>query len=154
MSFRISVHQPSWIHCPPETKDGLDHPIFGATTPLSINHYLGSWERYDTRDDKRRSERVSKEYLFFVCETLFQEKGCCAGTTRTLAQYRMLTFICSLLWLTCLPCDLIFPLKRYRQRASVNAGKEVGWIDGWLPKFVDHVGLEVAKQLLPNYTTK
>lgn len=49
---------------------------------------------------------------------------------------------------------LLFALKRYRQRASVNAGKEIGWIDGWLPKFVDSVGLEVAKQLLPNYTTK
>ena len=57
--FAYSVHQPSWIHCPPETTDGLDHPLFGSITPLSINHYLGSWERYDTRDDKRRSERVS-----------------------------------------------------------------------------------------------
>ena len=69
--FAYSVHQPSYLHCPPETKDGLDHPIFGATTPLSINHYLGSWERYDTRDDKRRSERVRKSICFLVARPCF-----------------------------------------------------------------------------------
>jgi hypothetical protein len=58
--FAYSVHQPSLVHCPAEVKDGLAHSEWGSTTPLSVNHYLGSWERYNTRNDKRRSERVSE----------------------------------------------------------------------------------------------
>jgi hypothetical protein len=63
--FAYSVHQPSLVHCPAEVKDGLAHSEWGSTTPLSVNHYLGSWERYNTRNDKRRSERVSE--ILCVC---------------------------------------------------------------------------------------
>jgi hypothetical protein len=34
----------------------------------------------------------------------------------------------------------------------LNAGKENGWIDGWLSQFVEDVGLETVQQLLPEYT--
>jgi hypothetical protein len=34
----------------------------------------------------------------------------------------------------------------------LNAGKESGWIDGWLSQFVENVGLETVQQLLPEYT--
>jgi hypothetical protein len=52
-----SVHRPSRTLCAPE--------VFGATQllnttefPLAANHYLGSWERYSARPDKRRSRKV------------------------------------------------------------------------------------------------
>lgn len=52
-----SVHRPSRALCAPE--------IFGATQllntteiPLAANHYLGSWEQYSARPDKRRSRKV------------------------------------------------------------------------------------------------
>jgi hypothetical protein len=54
--YAFSVHQPSTTLCPPESFNGeindtLRHPLVG-------NHYLGSWERYNSRIDKRRSEKV------------------------------------------------------------------------------------------------
>ena len=51
-----SVHQPSPNLCSPETfysnfSDTIRHPLIA-------NHYLGSWERYNARQDKRRSRKV------------------------------------------------------------------------------------------------
>jgi hypothetical protein len=43
-------------------------------------------------------------------------------------------------------------VQRYQQKAGLNAGKESGWIDGWLSQFVEDVGLETVQRLLPEYT--
>lgn len=62
--YAFSVHQPSMTLCPPESyigelNDTMRHPLVG-------NHYLGSWERYNTRQDKRRSSKVSTEILVWI----------------------------------------------------------------------------------------
>ena len=67
-----SVHQPSTKLCAPEVFGGG----FDKTPPLPLaaNHYLGSWERYFSRKDKRRSSRVSlpqRNFPYFLVCTYF-----------------------------------------------------------------------------------
>jgi hypothetical protein len=87
-----SVHRPSRKLCPNETDQG-----HWQETALAAFHYLGSWERYNARQDLRRNK------------------------------------------------------KRYRERSNLTFGVESGWIDQWLPKFVEHVGMETAANVLQNY---
>ena len=51
----FSIHRPSKALC-----RRLDQIAFEETRkyPLSVNHYLGSWERYYSRNDTRRSRRA------------------------------------------------------------------------------------------------
>jgi hypothetical protein len=64
-----SVHQPSTKLCAPEVFGGGFN--FSPPLPLAVNHYLGSWERYSSRTDKRRSQRVgkTKEKCHHLCFT-------------------------------------------------------------------------------------
>ena len=45
-------------------------------------------------------------------------------------------------------------LQTYKLKASVAAGKDDNWIDGWVASFVQEMGLEQAKNLLADYTTE
>lgn len=48
----FSIHRPVRQYCP--TKSDLAFSNF-RKQPIGVNHYLGSWERYSGRNDKRRS---------------------------------------------------------------------------------------------------
>lgn len=50
-----SIHRPFKQFCPRNTD-----LIFSNVRrqPISVNHYLGSWERYSSRSDQRRSREV------------------------------------------------------------------------------------------------
>ena len=50
----FSIHRPSKILC--RKIDNLEFKRTGWY-PLSVNHYLGSWERYNSRNDTRRNRR-------------------------------------------------------------------------------------------------
>lgn len=42
--------------------------------------------------------------------------------------------------------------KRYRERSMITYGRDKsGWIDQWLERFVDHVGIDTAAALLPDH---
>lgn len=91
-----SIHRPALHIC------RRDQEVLYSTPhkmPLTINHYVGSWERYNHRNDSRRSRSA------------------------------------------------------YEAKAFVQAGKDDDWIDGWVDSFVQEHGLEMAKQLLKEYTT-
>lgn len=50
------------------------------------------------------------------------------------------------------PKDFRRSPKRYRQRSNItHARDETGWIDQWLERFVDGVGIETASALLSSY---
>lgn len=46
------------------------------------------------------------------------------------------------------PHDLRRNRKRYRERSNLTSGRESGWIDQWLPQFIDYVGMDIASELL------
>jgi hypothetical protein len=50
-----SIHRPVTEYCPKNTELTFSNY---RKQPLAVNHYLGSWERYNGRNDKRRSKSV------------------------------------------------------------------------------------------------
>jgi hypothetical protein len=51
----FSIHRPVQHYCP--TNKDLAFTNY-RKQPIAVNHYLGSWERYSGRNDKRRSREV------------------------------------------------------------------------------------------------
>ena len=89
----FSIHRPSKFICRRIAQ--LDFKQL-QRYPITVNHYTGSWERYFSKNDTRRSERA------------------------------------------------------YNYKAHVAAGHDT-YIAPWLMGFVNHVGLDLAKELLDEY---
>ena len=51
----FSIHRPVQAYCPRNNEVAFTHY---RQQPIAVNHYLGSWERYAGRNDKRRSRAV------------------------------------------------------------------------------------------------
>jgi len=51
----FSIHRPVQAYCPRNKEVAFTH---FRKQPIAVNHYLGSWERYAGRNDKRRSRAV------------------------------------------------------------------------------------------------
>eukprot|EP00977_Amphora_coffeiformis_P008870 scaffold2003_cov157-Amphora_coffeaeformis.AAC.4 len=51
----FSIHRPVQAYCPKNKEVAFTH---FREQPIAVNHYLGSWERYAGRNDKRRSRAV------------------------------------------------------------------------------------------------
>ena len=87
----FSIHRPGMRLC-----RGDKRILFEKKTwfPITVNHYLGSWERYNHRDDARRNRRVSSEpglYTYnpprpsyFALHLLFVLHSCSMLRTRPL----------------------------------------------------------------------
>lgn len=89
----FSIHRPSKFLCRRIAQ--LDFKQL-QRYPITVNHYTGSWERYFSKSDTRRSERA------------------------------------------------------YNSKAHVAAGHDT-YMAPWLMGFVNHVGLDLAKELLDDY---
>ena len=57
----FSIHRPSLKLCRPRNKIQVDDY---ANYPLSVNHYVGSYERYMARDDPRRTLKLYKQKAY------------------------------------------------------------------------------------------
>lgn len=116
----FSIHRPSLTLC--RNKDQMD---FTSTRryPLTVNHYMGSWERYSARNDSRRSYRVSRalvvDGLFLACGTHPE-------------------------WLY---CWLNVARKAYKTNANLRNGRD-DWLKDWLSGFERVHGTRLASQLL------
>jgi hypothetical protein len=89
----FSIHRPSKYLCRRIAQ--LDFKQL-QRYPITVNHYTGSWDRYFSKNDTRRSERA------------------------------------------------------YNTKAHVAAGRDT-YMAPWLMGFVNHVGLDLAKELLDEY---
>ena len=65
----FSIHRPSIELC---RKQGQMDFYNGRKYPISVNHYVGTYERYLSRQDPRRNINVSQTYLFLFF--LFQSR--------------------------------------------------------------------------------
>lgn len=63
-----SIHRPFTKFC--RSHGESDYTSF-RKFPITANHYLGSWERYNARGDKRRSWEVSSVATALVSVSLF-----------------------------------------------------------------------------------
>jgi hypothetical protein len=62
----FSIHRPSQYLCRTQGQMNFDSVEY---YPFSVNHYLGTFERFGARDDPRRNEKVS---CFFIGVQLFR----------------------------------------------------------------------------------
>ena len=115
----FSIHRPSQTLCRNLGQMGFERI---QLYPFSVNHYLGTFERFGARDDPRRNRRVS----FLLCHA-------------EICLMLVLTFSCFCL------------RKLYEQKANVTEGKDDGWMDSWLKGFVSEQGFEIASDLLGDY---
>jgi hypothetical protein len=68
----FSIHRPGLFMC-----RGYKDVLFNVSHkfPITVNHYIGSWERYSSRKDARRNWEVSIVYCFLLCRL----NGFCHG---------------------------------------------------------------------------
>ena len=89
--------------------------------PITANHYLGSWDRYNARNDARRSREVSH----FVVLDSWQLFVCTFCSSRRFDCFSQL----------------------YDVKAKVKHGQDQ-WVEGWLNGFIKTVGNDRAVRLL------
>ena len=119
----FSIHRPSQALCRNLGQMGFDRI---ALYPFSVNHYLGTFERFGSRDDPRRNQRVS-----FLRHT---------GLCHAISAHNLSLSHCF--------------VKLYDQKANVTDGKDDDWLDSWLQGFIDEHGFETVSSLLEDYLLK
>ena len=60
----FSIHRPNMQLCRRQTQMDVEN---NWRYPLTVNHYVGSLERYNARDDPRRTQNVSTRCVKVVC---------------------------------------------------------------------------------------
>ena len=121
----FSIHRPSQFLCRNQGQMYFEDVEY---FPFSVNHYVGTFERFGARDDPRRNKKVS-------IPDRFSDKG-------IIKLHGFLTFIF---------ISRHFNVQLYDLKANVKAKKDDFWINNWLNSFVDKHGMETASDLLENY---
>lgn len=122
----FSIHRPSIHLC---RMQGQMNVKDWRRYPLTINHYLGSLERYQSREDTRRTVTVRIE-----CQ-----------------KHQVIWQACALISLVIKHCH---KLQQYKQKADLRDGKDDDWIDDWWHSFVKSYGEERVSKVMGKYMNK
>jgi hypothetical protein len=157
-----SIHRPSANMC---RKTSNVNFLPAGQNIFTINHYVGSWARYNARSDARRSRTVRGrlvEMLKCVTNSVFGllvffylKRLLC------LPPFRVAVYSADLALSLLIPILLLWKPSRidrgkkvYDVKANVTDGKDDDWMDSWLDHFVQEYGSEQVARVLADYVIK
>ncbi len=126
----FSIHRPSAALC--RNKDQMD---FTSTRryPLTVNHYMGSWERYSARNDSRRSYRVSRNIQKCRVRAALSLSSVPARGGIWTSRGESNTFIALLHSLS--QCTYYYECRHTRPTPNYGMDGTIGWSIGWTDLF-------------------